>query len=654
MQPSKPAFGFRSDINGLRAWAVIAVLLFHFRVPGFSAGFIGVDIFFVISGFLMTGIILRGLEQANFSLWQFYMARARRIIPALMLLLVILLALGWFWLPTPDYRQLGSQSAYSLGFISNIYYWRLAGYFDSTAHEKWLLHTWSLGVEMQFYLLYPLFALLIWKIRPGIKAFTWSLVVIGLLSFLLSLAISSSKPVAAFYLLPTRGWELAAGGIVYLLGRNARQPWQQHRHLLYFGGLLLWLAGFILIDSSRAWPSGWALLPVVGTALIILSEQHHSRLMTNPPARWLGNISYSLYLWHWPVVVALFFAGLQQQWTWIVGGLVLSLLLGQLSLTLIENPVRRNLTAISTGAQIAVLTIAGLVVGCTAVGIRLLELPARPPEKYALATAESTNFEHRSRGECAPRSDNTSPGCIYGPANIGAILIGDSHAQSNITALEQAGSAYGKGTLYLASSGCRPIRGLKSSVETSCHLYNEWLLDNKLPLYADSGIPVIHITRLSWLFKGYNEDPDLKQSDYIDTLVETFDDPAANQRFRAAFIETACSIAAYTTLYVMRPIPEIGVHVPNTLASNIRFRNSDRDIRIHLDDYHERHAYTMDMLDEAVEKCGIKILDPLPYLCDEQYCYGSRNGRPLYYDDDHLSEYGNKYLVPMFEQVFRP
>lgn len=654
MHPGKPVPGFRTDINGLRAWAVIVVLFFHFKIPGFSAGFIGVDIFFVISGFLMTGIILRGLEQGKFSLWLFYMARARRIIPALLLLLVVLLVLGWFWLSTADYRQLGSQSAYALSFISNIQYWQSAGYFDSAAHEKWLLHTWSLGVEMQFYLLYPLFVLFMWKIWPGIKAFTWGLLAVGLLSFLLSLGISSSKPVAAFYLLPTRGWELAAGGIVYLLGRRSSQPWQQYHRTLYFAGLLLWLIGFILIDGHRAWPSGWALLPVLGTALIILSCQHYSRLLNNPLAQWLGNISYSLYLWHWPLVVALYFIGLQQQWPWVAGGLMLSLLLGHLSLKLVENPVRRSLAVATMGKQVAILSAAGLIIGCGAIGIRTLELPTRPPEKYALATAESTNYELRSRGECAPTSNNTSPGCIYGPDDIGAILIGDSHAQSNITALEQAGATHGKGTLYLASSGCRPIRGLRSSVETSCHLYNEWLLDDELPKYAGSGIPVIHITRLSWLFKGYNEDPSLKQSDYIDTLVETFDDPGANQRFRDAFIETACSIAAHNPLYVLRPIPEMGVNVPSTLASNIRFRNSDRDIRIPLGEYHERHAYTMDMLNEAVEKCGIKILDPLPYLCDEKYCYGSRNGRPLYYDDDHLSEFGNKYLVPLFDQVFQP
>ena len=370
MSTTVQASEFRDDINGLRAWAVAAVLLFHFQVPGFSAGFIGVDIFFVISGFLMTGIVLRGLENGNFSLWQFYMARARRIIPALMLLIAVLLVLGWFWLPTPDYKSLGSQSAYSLSFLSNIHYWRSAGYFDSAAHEKWLLHTWSLGIEMQFYILYPVFALVVWKIRAGITAFAWSLVALFVVSLALSIIASSWKPVAAFYLLPTRGWELAAGGLVFLLSRN-QGHWKQYGSLLNGVGLLLWGVGFSVIDSSFPWPSGWALLPVIGTGLIILASQNDARLMVNPLAGWLGNISYSMYLWHWPLVVALYFLGVEEQWLWVVAGLLLSLLLGYISFKFIENPTRRTLTDISIIKQVMVFGAAGVLIGLAAVSVRL-------------------------------------------------------------------------------------------------------------------------------------------------------------------------------------------------------------------------------------------------------------------------------------------
>ena len=146
---------YRQDINGMRAWAVIVVLLFHFKIPGISAGFVGVDVFFVISGFLMTAIIVKGLEGNNFSIWQFYLARIRRIMPALMVLIGVLLVLGWFWLPTPAYQALGSESASALGFLSNIHFFRSAGYFDAATQEKWLLHTWSLGIEFQFYILFP-------------------------------------------------------------------------------------------------------------------------------------------------------------------------------------------------------------------------------------------------------------------------------------------------------------------------------------------------------------------------------------------------------------------------------------------------------------------------------------------------------------------
>lgn len=211
---------FREDINGLRAWAVIAVLLFHFSLIGLPGGFAGVDIFFVISGYLMTAIIVGGYEKGNFSIWKFYMSRVRRILPAAMFVITVLLVLGWFFLPTPDYQELGKQSAYSLGFLSNIGYWKSSGYFDSSAHEKWLLHTWSLAVEAQFYLLYPLFIALVWRFWKSVKAVTIAVLLIFLASLVLNLTLSHSKPTAAFYLLPTRGWELAAGALVFLIAKQ--------------------------------------------------------------------------------------------------------------------------------------------------------------------------------------------------------------------------------------------------------------------------------------------------------------------------------------------------------------------------------------------------------------------------------------------------
>ncbi|MBD3756334.1 MAG: acyltransferase, partial [Gammaproteobacteria bacterium] len=300
---------YREDINGLRAWAVIAVLLFHFSLIGLPGGFAGVDVFFVISGYLMTAIIVGGYEKGSFSIWKFYMARARRILPALMVVMAVLLALGWFWLPTPDYQALGAQSAYGLTFLSNIYYWRSAGYFDAAAQEKWLLHTWSLAVEAQFYVLYPIFVALMWRFWKGLKAITLGLMLLFVVSLLLNLMVTFWRPTVAFYLLPTRGWELAAGGLVYLI---ARQGWVSAslKARGYWLGWVFLIGSFALIQESFAWPGYWAMLPVLGASLIILGQREACFLTYNRLAQWLGDRSYSLYLWHWPLVVALYFAGL--------------------------------------------------------------------------------------------------------------------------------------------------------------------------------------------------------------------------------------------------------------------------------------------------------------------------------------------------------
>lgn len=655
MQSNHTSSRFRYDINGLRAWAVMAVVLFHFRVPGFSAGFFGVDMFFVISGFLMTGIIVQGLEQGNFSVWQFYMARFRRIMPALMLLLAVLLSLGWFWLQTADYQQLGTESAYSLAFLSNIHYWRSAGYFDSVANEKWLLHTWSLGVEMQFYLLYPLFALLVWRVKPSIKIFSWSLVVLFVASFLLGLVIGSLRPVAAFYLLPTRGWEMAAGGLVFLL---ARMPglWQLYRKQIYLAGLLLLLLGFVLIDSALAWPSAYTLLPVLGTACIILAAQNNAAIMVNPLSQWLGNLSYSLYLWHWPVVVALYLAGLQKDWLWVVGGLALSLVLGQLSYQLVENPLRRKLALASMWQQARLLILGVAVIGAAGVTVRLYGFEGRAQDAVKIAAAEATNKDPRYEECFVAASAKGSPGCIYGKEQVGLIVMGDSHAASVITAAGLAAENNQLGALFYGMNACATLDGVVIPVfakQLECQQFNLWA-QGEMEQYKN--VPLILISRTSDYLRGPNEPERAAEverisihfgKEYTSRL-----DPDYIKEFQSVLTSTACRLAQDRPVYLMRPVPEFGTSVYRDVIRNIYRGKEKVDIRMPLADYHERNQLVWEAQNAAAERCSVKILDPLPYLCDGQYCYGSRNGRPLYYDDDHLSEYGNKYLVPMFDQVF--
>lgn len=654
MKHPSPPTPFRTDINGLRAYAVIAVLLFHFQIPGLSAGFIGVDIFFVISGFLMTAIIVKGLENKNFSIWKFYMARVRRIVPALMALIAILLILGWFFLPTPDYQALGSQSAYASAFISNIYFWRSSGYFDAASHEKWLLHTWTLGVEAQFYLLLPLFLMVLWKIKPAAKTLLWGLVFAFLASLALSIVVSSWKPVPAFYLLPTRGWEFIAGGLVFFAGREVKALEKYSKALLWSGFALLLLT-FILIDSSYTWPSAWAVLPVLATALIMLANRSQSALTAHPIAQWLGERSYSLYLWHWPIMVALYFADLHNDGLWITAGLALSLLLGDVSYRLIETPTRVYFSKASTGKEILALGTFVMLVGVSAVSARLFVFEGRLAPEVELAANEATNKDPR-KDECHEFNIETgSPQCVYGNGDIAAIVVGDSHAMASITAIEQAAAAHKKSTLLHALSGCRQVFGakkLKAESVNSCEQLNNWILND---LKNHPSAPIIIINRTSGEVFGPNEDFEKlgKPTVYFSKKYSDSFDPAFLKEYKDAFVTSMCSFReGNREIYLVRPYPEMIVNVPNTIARNIIFGRGNDDIKITLEQYHERHAFVWQAQDLAAEQCGVKILNPLPYLCDEQYCYGSKNGHPLYYDDDHLSEYGNKFLVPMFEQVF--
>lgn len=657
MKPTTPQNPFRTDINGLRAYAVIAVLLFHFQIPGLKAGFLGVDIFFVISGFLMTAIIIKGLEKKNFSIWKFYMARVRRIVPALMVVIATLLILGWFFLPTPDYQALGSQSAYASAFISNIYFWRASGYFDAAAQEKWLLHTWTLGLEAQFYVLLPLFLVILWKIKPQAKTLLWGLLFAFFASLALSVVASNWKPVPAFYLLPTRGWEFIAGGLVFFAGREIKGLERFAKALLWSGFSLL-VVSFILIDSSYSWPSAWALLPVTATALIMLAQQSQSALTAHPIAQWLGDRSYSLYLWHWPIVVALYFAGLHTDWFWVAAGLALSLILGDVSYRLIETPTRVYFSKISIGKEVVAIGALVMLVGVSAVSVRLFVFEGRLAPEVELAANEAVNKDPRIKECFEAASDGRSPSCIYDENLVSAILMGDSHAASTITAVGKAAHKYKKGTLFWGMTSCPTLDNVKYSSTSSrpthiCNELNRWA-DNELVKHPN--VPLILVSRTSSYLMGPNE-PDRQEEARFATVY--FSKPYTlrteegyAEEFQKVLTETACRLAEDRDVYLMRPTPEMSIDIPKTLSRNIIFGRGNDDIKITLDEYHQRNTLVWQAQDLAAEQCGVKILNPLPYLCDDQYCYGSKNGRPLYYDDDHLSEYGNKFLVPMFEQVF--
>ncbi|MEC5214205.1 peptidoglycan/LPS O-acetylase OafA/YrhL [Polaromonas sp. CG_9.5] len=647
---------FRADINGLRAWAVVAVIFYHFGLPGFGGGFSGVDVFFVISGFLMTGIVVAGLERGDggFSLWAFYLARARRILPALIALCAVLLALGWFFLLPLEYKALGTQVVFSLAFLSNEKFWREAGYFDTASHEKWLLHTWSLSVEWQFYLLLPLVLLALWKWRPGRKPLT-ILMVVGLAASLaLSIVLTPLRPTAAFYLLPTRAWEMLAGGLVYLLAPLLSLTPRQRAWVeaIGFGLILATLFGF---DASAQWPGWRALLPVTGAALVLLAARNASLWTAHPVAQWLGTRSYSLYLWHWPLVVALVYAERQTDPVAIAAGLIATLVLGQLSYALVETPARLGLGRFQLntgGAVLAALIVMVAVPG----GLVWMKdgVLGRFSSEIEMVSQEALNKNPRME-ECHPSTGVKSPLCVYGGSNLRAIVMGDSHASGVVSAVVAATLRSDDGVMEWTYSGCPTLQGAHrvSDKERQCAEFFDWSVENLKSVPPD--IPLIVLNNFTTYVIGYDGpwvEKNNKPAVYFNEVYETTS-PAFLTEFTKHLTDTVCQLAKNRPVYLVRPTPGMAVDVPTTMSRAMMF-GGVRDISISLADYHQRHAFIWAAQDTARNQCGVKILDPLPYLCPDGRCHGAKNGRPLYFDSHHLSEYGNKLLVPMFAEVFRP
>jgi peptidoglycan/LPS O-acetylase OafA/YrhL len=328
---------FRNDINGLRAYAVILVVLFHFQIFGFSAGYLGVDIFFVISGYLMTKIIIKELKKQQFSFTDFYLARIVRIFPALLFLILFLTILGWFIFIPEDFKNFAKDARYSLTFLSNDLYYRQAGdYFAADTHDKALLHTWSLSVEWQFYLLFPLLLFIYSKFDKQLKYIGILLGAIFIASLSFSILMTAKDTMYGFFKLTTRMWELIAGGLVYYYFDHKRLtvPLQKLSEGIGFSLILLSL---VLYNPNTAWPSFFALLPVAGTIFILIANRQDSIFTQTKIIQNIGSASYSIYLWHWPVFFLLNYFFIKLNFWSLSISLILSFLLGWLSYKYIES-----------------------------------------------------------------------------------------------------------------------------------------------------------------------------------------------------------------------------------------------------------------------------------------------------------------------------
>ncbi|MEX9215105.1 acyltransferase family protein [Providencia rettgeri] len=323
---------FRYDINGLRAIAVLAVVLFHFFPSLLPGGFAGVDVFFVISGYLMTRIISNGLENGNFNIWDFYKSRVTRIIPAASVLFIVLFILGWLFLIPKEYSNLSKHISDSAIFISNLSYMKELGYFDVGSHEKWLLHTWSLSIEWQFYLIYPIILICLSKLL-GIKKLQLVVVCAFFISLFFGIYFTNKHPEKAYFSFYVRVWEMLAGGIAFYLSLKDFKNIKRISLL----GLMMILTSYFVYSDKILWPSFNALLPVSGAFLIILANNQNNFIFNNKISQYIGRCSYSIYLWHWPIVVYLHMSPYANSVVISIFGVFLSLIIGFLSYRYVES-----------------------------------------------------------------------------------------------------------------------------------------------------------------------------------------------------------------------------------------------------------------------------------------------------------------------------
>ncbi|MEA2912638.1 MAG: hypothetical protein QOJ15_4719 [Bradyrhizobium sp.] len=473
---STPSDRYRPDIDGLRAIAVILVANFHAFPEALPGGFIGVDIFFVISGFLITGIIARELEQKRFSLLAFYQRRIRRIFPALIVVLCTTLVLGWLWMLPAAYAQLSADVFASAAFFANIALLLKSGYFDIESARKPLLHLWSLGIEEQFYLFWPLILMLAARLRLSILA---TACVIGLASFVLNVAMIGLDPVATFYLPFTRAWELLAGAALACSWSRLSQTGAANNWRAGIGLLLVALAAAML-DTKSAFPGWWAILPVAGAALLLSAPAAWwcRIVLASRPLVWIGLISYPLYLWHWPLLV--FFAMIKfAPLTLLERELIvlLSIVLAWLTYWLVESPFRfgrpspLKIAGLCAGMVLIALA-GGIVIQGRGFDFRL------PPEIRAMADVLTQSSQWRIHQCLLDLSHEMSfaETCVDRDRRPLVLVWGDSTAGALIPGLRRAQQTRDFGIAQFTSSSCPPALNADIAGTPNCRAINDRIL----------------------------------------------------------------------------------------------------------------------------------------------------------------------------------
>lgn len=638
---------------------MLPVILFHAGISGFAGGFVGVDIFFVISGYLITLIIHIEIREHRFSIVNFYERRARRILPALFAVCVVSIACAWPWMLPEGMDRFGESVSAVTVFSSNLLFWHHAGYFDAASEVKPLIHTWTLAVEEQFYVFFPL--ILIALRRLSSQRLLWVLIALWLVSIGLSEYTAYHFQTTDFFLLPTRAWELGTGAIIAVgipgAGRLGRRATAEIGSV---AGIALIIYAIAAYDSTVPFPSLWALAPVIGSALIIVFARRETivgTILCSRPFVGIGLISYSAYLWHQPIFAYLRIRSLNQvPDTTLLAASAASILIAYVSWRHIERPFRdkrqtsrRTIFAAGAAGSAALFAFG--------VGAHVTDgFPSRLAPK-ALSILNYTQHQKDIRYKCeASSSDFIRPedACTRGADTDPTIAIwGDSHAAAVSKPLADDLETHGVSFKELSSSGCMPTTGYRIvGAETRCTRYTP--LAYKYLISHNNIKTVILIARYAIPFTGesFNNGRGGVDHDGGHYAVPT-DAEYSNDRERADALGKQIMRTTQTLLdhgkhvVIVYPIPEAGWYVPDHMAKLIRYGAAGGDdLWTPIDAYRKRNKGVFRQLDRLPHNDDVIRVYPAKAFCDDDgRCSLASEGKPLYTDQSHVNEIGGHLVT---------
>ena len=633
---SANSLSYRPDVDGLRAVAVLSVVFCHagFHCPG---GFIGVDVFFVISGYLIAGLILKELKQGTFTRANFWERRVRRIVPALAVVVIATFVAGWFILMPEDFASFGKSVVGLALLASNVQFWKSIDYFNDAAEEKPLLHTWSLSVEEQFYIFVPVFLLLLAKRSQLHRAF-WLLLAAAVVSFGLSVDWTQRHPTSNFYLLPTRAWELFAGALLaFSPACGIQKKWLNE--LLALAGMAMILVPCFVYTPKTPFPGLAALPPVLGSALLIWVGSSSAgfswmgRMLASKPVVFVGLISYSLYLWHWPLFSFARYLSVKapstQVWWMLIAA---SVVLAVLSWRFVETPFRQR-KVLAARPQLFAAT-AALFVIMLGAGVVMFRANGFDHRVGSLTKnlIETGKFDQSYVRELEPRhipDEMVRLGATNGRPEV--LIWGDSHAMAVLPVIDAIAKETGNAVVAATHAATPPVIGYFSR--------NQWGLNEESLPFNAAVMEYVKKTKLRTVI-----------------LISYWNMHSEVVEFQSALLKTVGEMrAAGTAVYLMRDIPIYEYNIQKMLVRS-SYKGADL-AQFGLTPSEFSAADKMsEMLQEKLKAAGVQFLDPIPLLMERsrsEKFLPFDSGGSFYYDGNHLSTYGSLALKPLFMPLFQ-